>query len=366
MPNKNPRILIIDDDEGFCRLVSNRLERSGFSVVSAYSAAAGLEENAASEFDVILLDHVLPEQDGLSLLTALQSRSNAPPVVYLTGTQDSRVAVAALKAGAADYVVKDLHGDFLLLLENAITNAMFTTALKRERERAEAAVRTARDEFKALAEERALLLREVNHRVSNSLQLIASLLHFQGDVSGNADVKAALKEANGRVLAVARVHRSLYTSFDVRWVTLSEYLASLIRDLEDVSGGESSNSVISFSGAPIQISPDAAVSIGIITTELILNALKHAYPNGRGQVRILLHPRESEIDLMVEDDGVGTQDDPPEKKKRRGLGQRIIAGMAEKLEGALRYEKLSPGRRAVLTFPVGDHIRVLESEKALT
>ncbi|MBT3072106.1 response regulator [Rhodomicrobium sp. Az07] len=366
MANKNPRILIIDDDEGFCRLVANRLERSGFSVVSAYSAAAGLEEISASEFDVVLLDHVLPEQDGLSLIASLQSRSNAPPIVYLTGTQDSRVAVAALKAGAADYVVKDLHGDFLLVLENAITNAMFTTALKRERERAEAAVRNARDEFKALAEERALLLREVNHRVSNSLQLIASLLHFQGDVSGNADVKAALKEANGRVLAVARVHRALYTSFDVRWVTLSDYLASLIRDLEDVSGGEGTNGVISFSGAPIQISPDAAVSVGIVTTELILNALKHAYPNGHGQVRVIIRLRETEIDLVVEDDGVGTRDDPPEKTRRRGLGQRIIAGMAEKLEGALRYEKLSPGTRAVLTFPLGEHVRVLQSEAALS
>jgi len=365
MPNKKPRILIIDDDEGFCRLVSNRLDRNGFSVTSAYTAESGLAETEKGDFDVLILDHVLPGQEGLSLISSIQSRPNAPPIVYLTGTQDSRVAVAALKAGAADYVVKDLDGDFLLLLENAITNAMFTTALKRERERAEAAVRTARDEFKALAEERALLLREVNHRVGNSLQLIASLLHFQGDVSGNADVKAALKEANGRVLAVARVHRSLYTSFDVRWVTLSEYLASLIRDLEDVSGGETSESVISFSGAPIQISPDAAVAIGIITTELILNALKHAYPNGRGQVRILLHPRESEIDLVVEDDGVGTEN-PLEKKNRRGLGQRIIAGMAEKLDGALRYEMLSPGIRAVLTFPIGQHIRILSGETALT
>lgn len=359
MPNRKPRILIIDDDEGFCRLVKNHLGRSGFEVLSANSAHAGLEAVRADGFDVIVLDHVLPEQDGLTLLRDLEYGQSPAPVVYLTGSQDSRVAVAALKAGAADYVVKDVHGDFLILLEKAVTNAMFATAIKRDKERAEAEVRMARDEFKALAEERALLLREVNHRVSNSLQLIASLLHFQGDMSGDADVKAALKEANGRVLAVARVHRSLYTSFDVRWVSLADYLSSLIRDLQNVSGG-GHQGAISFACDPIQTGPDAAVAIGIVTTELVLNALKHAYPKEGGQVRVSLRAHASEVELAVEDDGVGYFD-RGDDKGRRGLGQRIIAGMADKLDGCLRYDKLNPGTRAVLTFPAGNQIRVVET-----
>ncbi len=356
MPHRKPRILIIDDDEGFCRLVKSHLERIGFEVVSANSAEKGLACAQQDNVDVIILDHVLPEHDGLALLAPLQSASSAPPVVYLTASQDSRTAVAALKAGAADYVVKDVHGDFLLLLENAVTNAMFATSIKRDKERAEAEVRAARDQFKALAEERALLLREVNHRVSNSLQLIASLLHFQGDLSGNADVKAALKEANGRVLAVARVHRSLYTSFDVRWVSLADYLSTLIRDLESVSAGsERHENTITFSSDPIQTSPDAAVAIGIVATELVLNALKHAYPKEPGQVRVTLAAADRDIALTVEDDGIGQMDQPDQR--RSGLGQRIISGMAEKLEGSLHYEKLSPGTRAVLTFPIGGHIR---------
>ena len=361
MPNRKPRILIIDDDDGFCRLVTTHMDRAGFEVVAANSAQAGLASAQENNFDVIILDHILPEQDGLTLLAALQSGRGAPPVVYLTGSQDSRVAVAALKAGAADYVVKDVHGDFLILIENAVTNAMFATAIKRDKERAEAEVRIARDEFKALAEERALLLREVNHRVSNSLQLIASLLHFQGDMSKNADVKAALKEANGRVLAVARVHRSLYTSLDVRWVSLAEYLSSLIRDLRNVSsGGGGHQSTISLVCDQIQAGPDAAVSIGIVATELILNALKHAYPKEEGgQVRVMLLVRSPEIELVVEDDGVGVLD---QLEGRRGLGQRIISGMADKLEGCLHYEKLSPGTRAILAFPMGNQIRVLGSE----
>ena len=129
---------------------------------------------------------------------------------------------------------------------------MLAAAIKRGKEKAEAEILAARDEYKALADERDLLLREVNHRVSNSLQLIASLLHFQGDMSGNPDVKAALNEANGRVLAVARVHRSLYTSLDVRWISLADYLSTLIHDLKDLtSAGNSEESTIAFSSDTI-------------------------------------------------------------------------------------------------------------------
>jgi two-component sensor histidine kinase/ActR/RegA family two-component response regulator len=362
MPNRKPRILIIDDDQGFCKLASKHFERADFDVVCANTATEGLAYLRDHNADVIVLDHILPEHDGLTLLASIQAHFGAPPVVYLTGSQESRVAVSALKAGAADYVVKDLHGDFLLLLENAVTNAMFATAIKRDKEKAEAEVRTARDQFKALAEERALLLREVNHRVSNSLQLIASLLHFQGDVSGNTDVKAALKEAIGRVLAVARVHRSLYTSFDVRWVSLADYVASLIHDLDDVTAdGNGGVNTITFSADRIQAGPDTAVAVGIVLTELVLNALKHAYPGGRGPVRVRLQAKASEIELSVEDDGVGGLHEQGDRQ-RPGLGQRIIGGMADKIDGTLRYEKLKSGTRAVMTFPFREDIRLLAAE----
>jgi two-component sensor histidine kinase len=364
MPNRKPRILIIDDDKGFCKLVSKHLVQSGFETVCAHSAKEGLASALREAIDVIVLDHVLPEQDGIRLLSVLKGRQEAPPVVYLTDNQDSRVAVAALKAGAADHVVKDLHGDFLLLLENAVTNAMFAAAIKRDKEKAEAEVRAARDQFQALAEERALLLREVSHRVGNSLQLIASLLHFQGDMSGNEDVKAALREANSRVLAVARVHRSLYTSLDVRWISLADYLSNLIRDLEDAAvAGDGDKSSISFSSDPILAGPDTAVALGIVAAELILNALKHAYPGGcGGPVRVSLRASASKAELVVEDHGIGGVDDA-KNGRQRGLGQRIIAGMADKLNGSFCYEPMDRGTRAVMTFPAGDDIQVLSAKQ---
>jgi two-component sensor histidine kinase len=364
MPNRKPHILIIDHDKSFCKLVSTHLKRSGFETVCAHCAKEGLALALSEPVDVIVLDHVLPGEDGIRLLSALKGRQDASPVVYLTANQDSRVAVAALKAGAADHVVKDLHGDFLLLLENAVTNAMFAAAIKRDKEKAEAEVRAARDQFRALAEERALLLREVSHRVGNSLQLIASLLHFQGDVSGNEDVKAALKEANSRVLAVARVHRSLYTSLDVRWISLADYLSNLIDDLQDATVAcDGDKSLISFSSDPIRAGPDTAIALGIVAAELILNALKHAYPGGHGgPVKVLLRARGPNAELIVEDGGIGGLNDA-KNGRQRGLGQRIIAGMADKLNGSFRYEPADRGTRAIMAFPAGEDVQVLSAKQ---
>jgi two-component sensor histidine kinase len=353
MHTPRPCILLIDDDEGFGRLVTKHLERRGFDAITSQSSSAALERLRQGAVDAVILDHVMPGDDGLSVLQAIRALPDAPPVVYLTGTQDSRVAVAALKAGAADYVVKDLQGEFLDLLETAVMSALGGAEVRRARDAAEAEVRRARDQFKALAEERALLMREVNHRVSNSLQLIASLLHFQADISDSSAVKDALKEANGRVMAVARVHRWLYISEDVRAVSLNEYLHTLIDDLESVTGGSGQQSPIAIETEALQVDPDKAVAVGIIATELILNAFKHAYPDATGPVRVYLRRSNSgrHGELVVEDDGIGTVNGNPRPIKL-GLGQRIIRGMADKLAGELAYDKSWAGTRAILTFPL--------------
>jgi two-component sensor histidine kinase len=247
-------------------------------------------------------------------------------------------------------VVKDLQGEFHDLLETAVTGALRTADIRRARDIAEAEVLAARDQFRALAEERALLLREVNHRVSNSLQLIASLLHFQADVSDSPAVKAALKEANGRVMAVARVHRWLYVSEDVRSVSLADYLQTLIGDLDGVSSPPGRASSISLEADPVDVEPDKAVAVGIIATELILNALKHAYPDGTGPVHVrLLRKASGHAELTVEDEGVGND---TEGSPRMGLGRRIMAGMADKLDGNLTYNCGPGGTRATFSFPL--------------
>lgn len=353
------RVLYIEDDEALPRLVQRSLERRGECAVEvARDAQSGLRRLEAGGIDVVALDHYLPDQDGLTALAAIRAMRDPPPVVYVTATQDSRVAVAALKAGAVDYVAKDVSGEFLSLLRAAIDQAVEGARLRRAKEAAEAELLASRDRFEALAAERALLLREVNHRVGNSLQIIAALLHLQGSSAVNPEVKGALEAANKRVLAVAQVHRRLYTSDDVQCVALDQYLEALAEDLRRSSEDGGVDRLL-LDADPVEVDPDRAVAVGIIVTELVLNALKHAYPGGSGPVRVSLRAEDtSRAVLSVEDDGVGRDGPPPNSaeepgKRPRGMGQAIVRAMAKKLEAEWGYHPRDRGTRVTVAFDCG-------------
>lgn len=342
------RVLYIDDDPGLSSLVRRKLERLGYVVETAPTGSAGLARIAAGGIDVVALDHFMPGQDGLSTLADIRRLPDPPPVVYVTGTQESRIAVAALKAGAVDYVVKDVQSDFIELLRSAIDAAMETLRMRRAHEAAEAEIRAARDRFEALAAERALLLREMNHRVGNSLQIIVSLLHVQASATDNLEVQDALQSARGRVAAVAQVHRRLYTSEDVASVALDQYLGALAEDLQVSARHGDMGVTLQVRSDPLEIDPDRAVAIGVIVTELVINASKYAYPSGSGPVRVDLTQADGQVRLDVADEGVGM----PQEHKGTGLGNRIVRAMASKLGAHLAFLDASPGTCVRLTFPL--------------
>ena len=323
-------ILYIDDDEGLRRLVSRGLEREGIRVVCASDGESGLKALAAEEFDVIALDQNMPGLDGLSTLARIHAIANHPPVIFVTGAQDSKLVVTALKAGAFDYVVKDAQGEFIPLLKATFQGAVEAMRMRRAKEAAEAEVRLARDRFETLAEERAVLLQEVNHRVGNSLQLIAAMLQMQSQANPGEEVKTALLDAATRVMAVAQVHRRLYTSEDVKTVAIDQYLDALIEDLRNSTEGDAF-AQLSLAADPVETDPDRAVAIGVIVNELVINAFKYAYPSGKGPIRVGLRARDAggNAVISVEDDGVGFAElgadrlDRPRAAHRQGHGRQI-------------------------------------------
>jgi len=347
MSSTTPTLLYIDDDEALARLVDRGLSRLGFNVVHADSGTKGLDRLAQGGIDVVALDQYMPGLDGLETLERILAIPNAPPVVFVTAAQDSSIAVTALKAGAADYLVKDVHGDFVPLLQVAVDGALRQALVQKARDDAEAEVRASRDRFAALADEREVLLREVNHRVGNSLQIIASLLHLQANSSTQEDVKAALTNAMGRVAAVAQVHRRLYTSHDLKSVLLNQYLDALLEDLRRSAEGNRM-SRLTLKAEPIEIDPDRAVAIGIIVNELVMNAVKYAYPDGAGPIHVDLTAQNDVLLLSIADDGVGlnAKNDP----RSTGMGQHIVAAMASKLSASLERDAAHAGTRIVLRF----------------
>lgn len=338
------RLLYIDDDRGLSRLVEKELGRHGYAVTCAPDGDAGLELLIArpGQFDAVALDHYMPGRDGLDVLPDIVALTDPPPVVYVTGAQEGRIAVAALRAGAADYVIKDVSEDFTALLRNAIEEAVRRLRLQREHIEAQEQVRLARDRAEAM-------LREVNHRVGNSLQLVSSFMSLQLRHLADEGARAALKESQARIEAVAHVHRRLYTSGDMSSVDMDEYLKGLIDELAKSVGPGAGSPDITLEVEPMRVSTDQAVSLGVVVTELVTNAVKYAYAPGQGgEIRVILRTgADGRALLTVEDDGPGMGEGKP---KGTGLGGKIISAMASGLRSAVELDPAHKGVRARLAF----------------
>lgn len=335
------RILYIDDDDGLRRLVEKLLGRRGHHVVSATSGAEGVAMAAAEKYDIIAVDHYMPGQDGLETLEALRQLADCPPVIYVTGSDESRVAVAALKAGAADYVVKSSGGDFVELLETAFSHALASVRLRDAKIAAEDALRISNTRLETL-------LREVNHRVANSLQMVSAFVHMQAHALPDETAREALRDTERRIQAIAQVHRRLYTSEDVDSVAMDEYLASLVEELEETWSTSARPRPIRLVADAIRLHPDKAVSLGVIVNELVSNACKYAYGESvAGEVRVQLARSEpSHFQLIVEDDGCGLVEGAAPRGS--GLGSRLVLAMAKSLASRIDYDANHSGVRASL------------------
>ena len=199
-----------------------------------------------------------------------------------------------------------------------------------------------------------VLLREVNHRVANSLALVSSLVNLQARAMSDEAAKNALTEAQDRIFAVSLVHKRLYSSGDVGTVTLDEYLEGLLDHLKSSLKGGAESANLSYTLEPLKLETDTSVNLGVVATEWVTNAFKYAYPGAPGEVRVRLGKTgDGNAELVVEDDGVGRSDDAP---KGTGLGSRIVIAMAEGMGAKVHYEQKMPGTRARLTFRINENV----------
>lgn len=197
----------------------------------------------------------------------------------------------------------------------------------------------------ALLAQKDHLLREVNHRVQNSLQLVQAFLSMQERAAPDSAQGEHLREAQRRISAVALVHRRLYQADQVETIDLSRYLEELIGEMRTSMGAEW-GSAISFDLAPILISADRAVNVGLILTELVINANKYAYGGGSGPIAIALEQYRTQFRLIVADDGGGP------KGAREGYGTRMMKAMVQSLDGTIERSDNRPGLRVIVTASI--------------
>ena len=187
----------------------------------------------------------------------------------------------------------------------------------------------------ALAEKETLL-KEVYHRVKNNLQIITSLLKLQARALGPGAAHDALSESVNRVRAMAMVHEKLYQSGTLSSIQIHEYIVDLCRDLALSTGASERGVVITCDIAPIQMRLENAVPLGLLLNELVLNCLKHAFPNARpGAVRIsLVVENGTHVLVRVADDGIGVECNF-DIHSTKSLGLKLATTLTAQLDGEI-------------------------------
>lgn len=173
------------------------------------------------------------------------------------------------------------------------------------------------------------LLQEMRHRIANSLQLIASIILLKADSVKSKESRAHLEDAHDRIISIATVQRNLDPTSEGSLVPVLDYLRVLCDSLAKTMIGGRKPITLTVTGGGGTVTPDEAIALGLITTELVINTLKHAFPDGAGQITVTYASKGKKWKLSVGDDGVGlTATDA----RGEGLGTGIIETLANQLD----------------------------------
>ncbi|HZL18300.1 MAG TPA: histidine kinase dimerization/phosphoacceptor domain -containing protein [Polyangia bacterium] len=193
---------------------------------------------------------------------------------------------------------------------------------------------------RASLREKEVLLKEIHHRVKNNLQVISSLLNLQARYLTDPAARAIFSQSQTRVQSIALVHERLYESADLSHVDFGKYVAVLIDNVFDTYDAPSRGIAKVIDVGDVHLTVDVAIPCGLIVNELVTNALKHAFPDGRaGTVRVgLSESPEGTLDLTVQDDGVGMPAgvDP---RNTVSLGLDLVVTFAEQLNAEMTINR---------------------------
>ena len=307
----NERLEIVVVSRSFCR---------AFLINPATIVGRKMAELGAGEWDVPQLD---------SLLTATAS-GFAEVEAYEMNLQrvDRSPRRLIINAHKLNY---EIEGDVLVLL-----SVLDVTEARRSEKQKDDLLR-----------EKAILMQELQHRVANSLQIIASVLMQSARKVQSDETRGHLQDAHHRVMSIAALQQQLATS-QIGDVRLRPYLTNLCGSIGASMISDRESLVLDVDIDESFVAADRSISIGLVVTELVINALKHAYPGQRGG-RIVVRYRADGPDwsLVVADDGVGMPAEPEHAKA--GLGTSIVTALAVQLDAEIRVTGASPGTMVTLS-----------------
>ena len=229
---------------------------------------------------------------------------------------------------------QDAHGTVLLAFED-ITHR-----------------RAVEQQVQELMQEKDMLLEELQHRVANSLQIIASILLIKARTVQSEETRLQLEDAHKRVLSVAAVQKHLHATGHGRAIEIDTYLSKLCETLAESMIGDSRPITLKVIADAGTVMSSQAVSIGLVVTELVMNALKHAFPGEKSHAAILVSYKVADTDwkLTISDNGIGKPDpEVSQQKGEGGLGTSLVQALTKQLGAQLDIVSDSRGTTVSIT-----------------
>ena len=314
-------LIIVAASASFCR---------AFQIDPATVADRPIFELGAGEWDVRQLR---------SLLNATRSGNSVIEAYEMDLVRDDQTP-RRLLISARRLEFGDADNTRLLVTISDVTEARIAEKLKDD-----------------LLREKAILLQEVQHRVANSLQIIASVLLQSARRVQSDETRVHLHDAHHRVMSIATVQKQLAAS-RLGDVELGPYFTQLCESLGASMISDHDRLSIEVTSDKSQVHADISVSLGLIVTELVINALKHAFPAGRhGKITVDYHARGPNWTLSVGDDGVGMAENPAHATP--GLGTSIIEALAKQLQARVQVSNAKPGTSVAI---IHNQIAIVEDK----
>ena len=317
-------------DANFCVLAASRSFYETFKVNEAQTQGRLLYTLGDGQWDIpalrLLLETIIPAQASMD---GFEVEHDFPGVGRRTMLLNARKVV---------YV--EGGGKTILL---AFTDISERRAIEREKE-------VLHERTEDLLSQKNTLLDEMQHRVANSLQIIASILLLKARSVRSDETRQDLQDAHQRVLSVAEVQKHLHQSGAVDHINVSSYLSTLCTSLSTSMTEEGQPILIRVMAQEGRLGSDQAVSIGLIVTELVINAVKYAFPVQKLQAAILVsfEMNRSDWKLTISDNGVG-KEITSSPKAGGGLGTAIVAALVRQLGAQIETSSDAAGTTVVIT-----------------
>jgi two-component sensor histidine kinase len=347
------KILLADDRMANIIALEKVLADLDIEFIRANSGNEALEKTLRHEFALALIDVQMPGMDGFETVKLLRSvkKTQFLPVIFISAIYfENQYQIKGLETGAIDYITKPIIPEILRGKVNAFLEFhKYKKDLEIEIEQR----KRLEGELRDILKEKEELLKEINHRTKNNMNVISSLITLRSMESDDPVAQEKLEDIVNRIHSMATIYDMLYQSDDITRIDARVYLESLGAQLgKSFASRNDKITLVTRVDQGIQIVTDKAISCGLIINELLTNALKYAFsPNTQGRIEVDMRLEEKGmVLLMVWDNGRGLPENI-DLTNLKSFGLRLIQMHAQRMDGQLKIEGGS-GTMVSLRFPL--------------